>query len=135
SGPGRVCRCYKHLEKCEHRIATREVKYQLHNTDTGTLFHCNCTRRLARCLRRARNLSEVEVAVLADHIATDCFVLELPADCSPGERPQRNCITATQAVLVPARHLKKVVKHWGPLRLTSKAEHPDRKTQDSGGSL
>lgn len=136
SDPSRVCRCYKHLEKCEHHIATHEVKYQLHNMDTRTLFHCNCTRRcvsrrkrqgffqpsqstvcrlfgvrrggarwgahpgqqllttallccrLARCLRRARNLSDVEVAVLADHIAMDCFVLELPTDCSLGERPQ-----------------------------------------------
>ncbi|XP_075625382.1 group 3 secretory phospholipase A2 isoform X2 [Balearica regulorum gibbericeps] len=135
SDPGRVCRCYKHLEKCEHHIATREVKYQLHNTDTWTLFHCNCTRRLARCLRRARNLSDVEVAVLADHIATDCFVLELPTDCSPGKKPQHNCITATRAMLVPARHLKKMVKHWCPLHVTSKAEHPDWKTQDSSGSL
>ncbi|GAB0196724.1 group 3 secretory phospholipase A2 [Grus japonensis] len=128
--------CYKHLEKCEHHIATHEVKYQLHNMDTRTLFHCNCTRRLARCLRRARNLSDVEVAVLADHIAMDCFVLELPTDCSLGERPQHNsCITAIRAVLVPARHLKKMVKHWGPLHVTSKAEHPDWKTQDSSSSL
>ncbi|XP_054700301.1 group 3 secretory phospholipase A2 isoform X2 [Grus americana] len=133
--PSRVCRCYKHLEKCEHHIATHEVKYQLHNMDTRTLFHCNCTRRLARCLRRARNLSDVEVAVLADHIAMDCFVLELPTDCSLGERPQHNCITATRAVLVPARHLKKMVKHWGPPHVTSKAEHPDWKTQDSSSSL
>lgn len=45
SGPGRVCRCYKRLDKCEHQILPHEVKYELHNTDTRTLFHCNCTRR------------------------------------------------------------------------------------------
>ncbi|NXQ96616.1 PA2G3 phospholipase, partial [Sagittarius serpentarius] len=135
SGPGRVCRCYKHLDKCEHQIAPHEVKYQLHNVDTRTLFHCNCTRRLARFLRRARALSEVELAVLADHIATDCFVLEPPTDCSPGEGSQHNCITVTQAVLIPARHLKKTLRRWGPPPVTSKAEHPDWKTQDSGGTL
>uniref|UniRef100_A0A8C4P627 Phospholipase A2-like central domain-containing protein n=1 Tax=Dromaius novaehollandiae TaxID=8790 RepID=A0A8C4P627_DRONO len=33
------------LDKCEHQIAPHEVKYELHNIDTRTLFHCNCTRR------------------------------------------------------------------------------------------
>uniref|UniRef100_A0A663DYB3 phospholipase A2 n=1 Tax=Aquila chrysaetos chrysaetos TaxID=223781 RepID=A0A663DYB3_AQUCH len=88
SGLGRVCRCYKRLDKCEHQIAPQEVKYQLHNVDTRMLFHCNCTRRLARFLRRARDLGDVEVAVLADRIAMDCFVLEPPADCSLGEGSQ-----------------------------------------------
>ncbi|KAM6051625.1 group 3 secretory phospholipase A2 [Theristicus caerulescens] len=136
SDAGRVCRCYKHLDKCEHQIAPHEVKYQLHNTDTRMLFHCNCTRRLARFLRRARELSDVEVAVLADHITTDCFVLEPPTDCSLSEGPRNNsCITVTQAVLVPARHLKKTLKRWGPLHVTSNAKHPDWKTRDSGGTL
>ncbi|KAM6378054.1 group 3 secretory phospholipase A2 [Pluvialis apricaria] len=134
-GPRRVCRCYKHLDKCEHQIAPHEAKYELLNMGTQTLFHCNCTHRLARFLRRARDLGSVEVAVLADHIAMDCFVLEPSADCSAGEGPQHNCITATRAVLVPARHLKKTLKRWGPLHVTSKAEHPDWKTQDSSGTL
>ncbi|NXF38005.1 PA2G3 phospholipase, partial [Nyctibius bracteatus] len=135
SGPVRVCRCYKRLDKCEHQIAPREVKYQLHNRDARMLFHCNCTRRLARFLRRARDLSVAEVAVLADHITMDCFVLEPPTDCSPGEGLPHNCSTATQAVRVPARHLKETLRRWGPLRVTSKAERPDWRTQDSGGSL
>ncbi|NXX60531.1 PA2G3 phospholipase, partial [Scopus umbretta] len=135
SGPGRVCRCYKHLDKCKHQIASCEVKYQLHNVDTRTLFHCNCTRRLARFLRRAKDLSGVEVAVLANHIAMDCFVLELPTDCSLGKGPQHNCITAIRAVRVPAQHLKKALRRWGPPHVTSKAEHLDWKTQDSGGTL
>lgn len=131
SGPGRLCRSYKRLDKCQHQIAPREVKYQLHNKGTRTLFHCNCTRRcasgrkrqgfshhhgalcadswgpgglpalagscrllpscarrLGRFLHRARDLSDVEVAVLADRIATVCFVLEPPTDCSPGEGSQ-----------------------------------------------
>ncbi|NXJ02030.1 PA2G3 phospholipase, partial [Psophia crepitans] len=135
SGPGRVCRCYKRLEKCEHRIAPREAKYGLHNADPWTFFHCNCTRRLARCLRRVRNLSDAEAAVLAKHVTTDCFVLEPPADCSLGEGLQHNCATATRAVLVPARHLRKTVRRWGPLHVTSEAERPGWKTQGSGGTL
>ncbi|KAM9259613.1 LOW QUALITY PROTEIN: group 3 secretory phospholipase A2 [Cariama cristata] len=134
-GLGRVCRCYKHLDKCKHHIAPNEVKYQLHNADTRVLFHCNCTRRLARFLRRAGDLNDVEVAVLSDRIATDCFFLEPPTDCSLAEGSQHNCITAMRAVLVPAQHLKKTVRQWGPPPVTSKAKHPDWNTQDSGGTL
>lgn len=30
----------------------------------------------------------MDLAVLADHITMDCFVLELPAACSPGRGSQ-----------------------------------------------
>ncbi|XP_058707475.1 group 3 secretory phospholipase A2 isoform X4 [Poecile atricapillus] len=132
----RGCRCNKHLGKCEHQIVPHEAKYQLHNVDSRTLLHCNCTRRLARCLHRARDCSDMDVAVLADHIAMDCFVLELPAACSPGRGSQQSsCTTVTRAVLVPARQLKKILRRWGPLRVSSKAKHPHRKTQARGGTL
>ncbi|XP_063207213.1 group 3 secretory phospholipase A2 [Chroicocephalus ridibundus] len=134
-GLPRACRRYKHLDKCKHQIAPHEVKYQLRNTGTQMLFHCNCTRRLARSLRRARDLSGMEVAVLADHMAMNCFVLEPTTDCSPGKGPQDNCNTTTRAVLVPARHLKKTLRCWGLPHATSKAKHPDWKTQDSGDTL
>ncbi|XP_010211823.1 PREDICTED: group 3 secretory phospholipase A2, partial [Tinamus guttatus] len=43
-GHGQPCRCFKRLDKCEQQVAPRELKYTLHNADTRTLFHCNCTR-------------------------------------------------------------------------------------------
>ncbi|XP_038008715.1 group 3 secretory phospholipase A2 isoform X1 [Motacilla alba alba] len=135
-GPGRGCRCNKHLAKCEHQIAPHEVRYQLHNVDSRTLFHCNCTRRLARCLHRARDCSDMDLAVLGDRITTDCFVLELPAACSPGSGSQRSsCTMVTRAVLVPAQQLKKVLRRWGPLRVSSKAKHLHGKTHARGGTL
>ncbi|XP_029820783.1 group 3 secretory phospholipase A2 [Manacus vitellinus] len=135
-GPGWVCRCYKHLGKCEHQIAPHEVRYQLHNVNSQTLLHCNCTRRLERCLRRVRNCSNMEVAVLANHIATDCFVLEQLVACSPGRGSQdSSCTTVTRAVLLPAKRLKKTLRRWGPLHVSSKTKHPDWKTQARGGIL
>ncbi|KAM4763127.1 group 3 secretory phospholipase A2 isoform 3-T3 [Cyanocitta cristata] len=134
-GPGRGCRCNKHLGKCEHQIAPHEVRYQLHNVDSRTLLHCNCTRRLARCLRKVRECSDMDVAVLADHITMDCFVLELLAACSPGRGSQHSCTTVTRAVLVPARQLKKTLRGWGPLPVSSKAKHPHWKTQAKGGTF
>uniref|UniRef100_A0A670JI98 Phospholipase A2 group III n=1 Tax=Podarcis muralis TaxID=64176 RepID=A0A670JI98_PODMU len=41
----RSCSCYRRLDQCPYRIGPNEVKYQLHNVDSRTLFHCNCTRR------------------------------------------------------------------------------------------
>ncbi|XP_066835201.1 group 3 secretory phospholipase A2 isoform X1 [Anser cygnoides] len=136
-GLGRMCRCYKRLDKCEYQIAPHELKYQLHNADTRTLFHCNCTRRLARSLRRAKGFNEVQAAVLADHVAAACFVLEPLTNCSLGKEPQRNsCTSATRAVLVvPARHLKNILRRWGAPRITSKVKHQDWKTQGSGSTL
>lgn len=136
--PGKMCRCYKRLDKCEHQIAPHEMKYQLHNADNRTLFHCNCTRRLARSLRRAKGFHEVQAAVLADHVAAACFVLEPLANCSLGKEPHHNsCTSATRAVLVaPARHLSNILKHWGAPRITSKkVKHRDWKTRGSGSTL
>ncbi|XP_053815369.1 group 3 secretory phospholipase A2 [Vidua chalybeata] len=133
-GPGRGCRCNKHLGKCDHQIAPHEVRYQLHNVDSRTLLHCNCTRRLARCLHRARHCSDVDMAALADRIAMNCFVLELPAACSPGRGSQHSCTMVTRAVLVPARQLKKILRRWGHLRVSSKAKHAHWKTHARGGT-
>lgn len=74
-------------------------------------------------------------AVLDDHITMDCFVLELPAACSPGRGSQHSCTTVARAVLVPARQLKKILRRWGPLQLSSKAKHPHWKTQARGGTF
>ncbi|KAL9834067.1 group 3 secretory phospholipase A2 isoform 2-T2 [Geothlypis trichas] len=143
-GPGRGCRCTKHLGKCEHQIASHEVRYQLHNVDSRTLFHCNCTRRcesrrkrplLARCLQRARDCSDMDLAVLADHITMDYFVLELPAACSPGRGSQHSCTMMTRAVLVPAQQLKRILRRRGPLHVSSKAKHLHWKTHARGGTL
>ncbi|XP_006273550.2 group 3 secretory phospholipase A2 [Alligator mississippiensis] len=109
----RSCRCYQRLDQCEHKIAPNELKYQLHNLDFRTLFHCNCTRRLARFLRRIQSPNEMEELVLSDYISMGCFVLEPPAGCLAGEDQQPNCIGKGRAVLVPAGHLKNTLKRWG----------------------
>ncbi|NXL85920.1 PA2G3 phospholipase, partial [Alectura lathami] len=128
SGLGRVCRGYRHLDRCEHRIAPHEVKYQLRNVDTRTLFHCNCTRRLVRSLRRVRDSDGVEPVVLADRIAGRCFVLEPLTNCSLGTEPQHNCVSVPQAVLVSARHLRTTLRRWGAPHATSKVKLRDWNT-------
>ncbi|KAJ7309578.1 hypothetical protein JRQ81_007630 [Phrynocephalus forsythii] len=99
------CRCYRCLDQCPYRIEPGEVKYQLHNVDSRTLFHCNCTRRLARFLRRNQGPNEVEGEVLSDYVSSSCFILRPPPGCLEGQEERPNCIDVGRAILTPARHL------------------------------
>ncbi|XP_058013999.1 group 3 secretory phospholipase A2 [Ahaetulla prasina] len=104
-GLSRRCRCYQRLDQCPFQIGPNEFKYQLHNSDDRTLFHCNCTRRLARFLRRRKGPNEVEEQVLSHYISPSCFVLETLPGCRMGDESGPNCIGIGKAVLAPARHL------------------------------
>uniref|UniRef100_A0A3B3XP22 Phospholipase A2-like central domain-containing protein n=1 Tax=Poecilia mexicana TaxID=48701 RepID=A0A3B3XP22_9TELE len=39
------CVLYKELDECKNKILPQQRKYGLHNTETGTIYHCNCTAR------------------------------------------------------------------------------------------
>nr|XP_060641325.1 group 3 secretory phospholipase A2 [Anolis sagrei ordinatus] len=124
------CSCYRRLDQCPYRIGPHEIKYQLHNMDSRTLFHCNCTRRLARFMRRMKGLNEVEGQVLSDYVSTSCFVLETPPECQNGQQQQPNCIGVGRAHLAPARHLTNQLtdKLWGSSLKVKRQEQraPDR---------
>uniref|UniRef100_A0A8C4Y8R1 Phospholipase A2 group III n=1 Tax=Gopherus evgoodei TaxID=1825980 RepID=A0A8C4Y8R1_9SAUR len=120
--PARSCGCYRRLDQCEHKIAPHELKYQCCNPDSRTLFHCNCTLRLARFLRRMKGPNEVEEEVLSDFISTACFVLEPPRGCADGEQQPKLSIESppgsAQARLrgsVPGLGLRRRVA-WSPLQ-------------------
>uniref|UniRef100_A0A8C6Y776 phospholipase A2 n=1 Tax=Naja naja TaxID=35670 RepID=A0A8C6Y776_NAJNA len=85
-GLSRRCRCYQRLDQCPFQIGPNEFKYQLHNSDDRTLFHCNCTRRLARFLHRKKGPNEVEEQVLSHYISPSCFVLETHPGCRMGDK-------------------------------------------------
>ncbi|XP_053225142.1 group 3 secretory phospholipase A2 isoform X1 [Podarcis raffonei] len=119
----RSCSCYRRLDQCPYRIGPNEVKYQLHNVDSRTLFHCNCTRRLARFLRRTKGPNEVEEEVLSGYVSSSCFVLQRPPGCMEGEGKQSNCIDVGRAVLAPARHLtNRLARTHGGSRLKVKRQ-------------
>ncbi|XP_056677448.1 group 3 secretory phospholipase A2 [Monodelphis domestica] len=100
----KTCQCYRELDRCPHKIEPRETKYRLHNPGSHTLFHCNCTRRLAKALR-TKSPNEVEDK-LWNLLALTCFKLEPPEDCGPS----RGCRGGSRAVMVPARHLRRLWK-------------------------
>lgn len=109
-----ACRSFRHLDRCEHQIGPRETKFQLLNAARGPLFHCNCTRRLARSLRL--HSPPAGASMLWELLGTTCFRLAPPLDCAES----RDCPGGPRAIEVSARHLQRLQRR--PLRGTG----PDR---------
>lgn len=99
------CNCYKRLDQCKHKISPHEERFQLQNTEAKTLYHCNCTRRLAQRLRRMREPNAVE-SLLYSFVSLSCFDLQEREECDQEGR----CTTQQTAVLSRARHLRRVLK-------------------------
>ncbi|XP_008140631.3 group 3 secretory phospholipase A2 [Eptesicus fuscus] len=97
-----ACHSFRHLDKCEHQIGPRETKFQLHNGAPEPLFHCNCTRRLARSLRR--HSPPTGANLLWELLGTTCFKLAPPLDCAE----RKDCSRGPRAIKVSARHLKRL---------------------------
>uniref|UniRef100_F7C0I5 phospholipase A2 n=1 Tax=Ornithorhynchus anatinus TaxID=9258 RepID=F7C0I5_ORNAN len=102
-GEEKSCHCYQRLDQCENRIRPKESKFQLHNPHSHPLYHCNCTRRLARFLRKSRGFNEVSNE-LWDLLPTSCFELVAPEDCASGS----SCSESLLAILMPTRHLQQL---------------------------
>ncbi|XP_027718975.1 group 3 secretory phospholipase A2 [Vombatus ursinus] len=125
-----ACQCYWQLDQCQHKIEPGETKYQVYNSENHTLFHCNCTRRLAKVLRTKRP-NEVEDK-LWNLLALTCFELRWPEDCEPSD----GCRDDPRAVVVPARYLRRLwKKQAGWLsKATGKAEKRMKRRERSLGA-
>ncbi|XP_007952125.1 group 3 secretory phospholipase A2 [Orycteropus afer afer] len=97
-----ACRSFRHLDLCEHRIEPRETKFQLLNSAHQPLFHCNCTRRLARFLRL--HSPPVGTNTLWELPGQSCFKLAPPLDCAE----DKSCPGGPRAIQVSARHLRRL---------------------------
>ncbi|XP_032739343.1 group 3 secretory phospholipase A2 isoform X1 [Lontra canadensis] len=107
----RACRSFRRLDQCEQQIGPQENKFQLLNSAHEPLFHCNCTRRLARFLR-LRSRPE-GTNVLWELLGMTCFELAPPLDCAEG----KGCFGDPRAIKVSAWHLRRLQKRrrqlWG----------------------
>ncbi|XP_004592175.4 group 3 secretory phospholipase A2 [Ochotona princeps] len=98
-GAHQACRGFRHLDQCEFQIGSQETKFRLLNTARRPLFHCDCTRRLARFLRLHGPPAGTDM--LWEQLGTTCFKLALPLDCTVSE----GCSKDPRAIEVSARHL------------------------------
>ncbi|KAF4011573.1 hypothetical protein G4228_002920 [Cervus hanglu yarkandensis] len=101
-GVRRACRSFRHLDQCEHQIGSQETKFQVFNSARDPLFHCNCTRRLARFLRLHN--PPVGAIVLRELLGMSCFKLVPPLDCAE----DKGCSSDPRAIRVSARHLRRL---------------------------
>lgn len=101
-GAHQACRSFRRLDQCQLRIGSQETKFQLLNGAPGPLFHCNCTRRLARFLRL--HSPPPGTSVLWELLGTTCFTLAPPLDCAESE----DCARDPRAIKVSARHLRRL---------------------------
>ncbi|XP_020508604.2 group 3 secretory phospholipase A2 [Labrus bergylta] len=72
------CAVYKDLDCCRNKILPRQKRFGLHNLETRTLYHCNCTSRLFQTLAKQRKLTQVQT-VLLGNVSKSCFLTQ---DCT-----------------------------------------------------
>eukprot|EP00070_Physeter_catodon_P033028 XP_028339922.1 group 3 secretory phospholipase A2 isoform X2 [Physeter catodon] len=101
-GARQACRSFHRLDQCEHQIGPQKTKFQLFNNAREPLFHCNCTRRLARFLRL--HSPPVGANILWELLGMTCFKLAPPLDCAEG----KGCSRDPRAIKVSARHLRRL---------------------------
>ncbi|XP_064164205.1 group 3 secretory phospholipase A2 [Anguilla rostrata] len=93
------CDCYKHLDECRLKIPPLGERFGLKNPERKTLYHCNCTNRLAQQLQALEEPDGVQ-SLLVDFVSQSCFLLAPPEEC-PGTA--QGC---PPAVLSEASHLR-----------------------------
>ncbi|XP_051021105.1 group 3 secretory phospholipase A2 [Acomys russatus] len=98
----RVCRSLRHLDQCEHQIKPQETKFHLPNSAHTPLFHCNCTRRLARFLRL--HSPPAGTNKVWELLGITCFKLAPQLNCAEG----KGCSRDHKAIRVSAPHLRRL---------------------------
>ncbi|CAO2640359.1 Group 3 secretory phospholipase A2 [Lemmus lemmus] len=110
-GAHRFCQRLQHLDQCEHQIKPQETKFHLLNSAQTPLFHCNCTRRLARALRL--HSPPAGTSKVWELLGTTCFKLAPQLNCAEG----KGCSGDHRAIKVSARHLQRLqwkrLHFWG----------------------
>ncbi|KAG7322510.1 hypothetical protein KOW79_013856 [Hemibagrus wyckioides] len=93
-----ICESYKDLDSCRYQIPALREKFGLRNTEHTTMYHCNCTARLARELAEEDEADMVHFWLL-DFVSQSCFLL-----------PQ-NC-TGTESCSASSSHDAPVIERW-----------------------
>ncbi|XP_072570432.1 group 3 secretory phospholipase A2 isoform X2 [Paramormyrops kingsleyae] len=78
-----LCLCYKHLDECAYKIPPGVERFGLWNLEPRTMYHCSCTRSLARTLRQKQEPNAVQTLLLK-FISQSCFRMQHARDCPTG---------------------------------------------------
>ncbi|XP_048877012.1 group 3 secretory phospholipase A2 isoform X2 [Brienomyrus brachyistius] len=126
-----LCLCYKHLDECVYKIPPGVERFGLWNPGPRTMYHCSCTRSLARTLRQKQEPNAVQ-SLLLTFISLSCFRMQHAKDCSTGARcsayfseappimralRRKGQSMAQRFLEVPSTKVKRPVKRHTPVRL------------------
>nr|XP_046242936.1 group 3 secretory phospholipase A2-like [Scatophagus argus] len=81
-----LCRSLKHLDECKYKIPPLAKKYGLHNVESKTAYHCDCTSRLAVHIKSFKQRS-ILPTLMADFVSQYCFNLPKEKEC----RSRKSC--------------------------------------------
>ncbi|XP_078277969.1 group 3 secretory phospholipase A2 [Rhinoraja longicauda] len=107
----RTCKCYRSLDRCEHKILPWEFKFSHYNQEPKTLYHCACTRRLAKRMKWGVNVNRVE-ELFSKFVSLNCFQLKLSSkNCNQEELVGcKNRSSSPMAILFKPRYLQRFLK-------------------------
>lgn len=74
------CGIYTDLDECSSKIPPQQQRFGLHNSESKTLYHCNCTTRFFQTLAKQRQLTEVQTLLLG-YVSQSCFLTQ---NCTEG---------------------------------------------------
>ncbi|XP_051973883.1 group 3 secretory phospholipase A2 [Xyrauchen texanus] len=98
-GTFEMCDSYRDLDSCHLQIPGQQVKFGLLNPDLRTLYHCNCTARLARKISELDEDDSVH-SLLMDFVSQSCFTLPQSENCTEGN----GCSTPSKGA--------PLIQHW-----------------------
>lgn len=104
-GKFEVCDSYRDLDSCHLQIPSLQEKYGLRNTDLRTMYHCNCTARLAQKISLMDEVGPVHL-LLMDFVSQSCFILPRSENCTEGT----SC-SESQAEAPVIQHWRKDMMH------------------------
>uniref|UniRef100_A0A3Q0SLI4 Phospholipase A2-like central domain-containing protein n=1 Tax=Amphilophus citrinellus TaxID=61819 RepID=A0A3Q0SLI4_AMPCI len=80
-----LCESLKHLDYCKFKIPPFEKKYGLQNMESKTVYHCDCTSRLAVQIESLRRPS-ILPSLMLDFVSQQCFTLPKEKKCHGKKR-------------------------------------------------
>ncbi|XP_036385845.1 group 3 secretory phospholipase A2 [Megalops cyprinoides] len=114
------CDCYKHLDECRLKILPQEERFGLRNLEHKTLYHCNCTQRMAQQLSQLKEPDGVQ-SLLVDFVSLSCFKIPNPDECTGRTR--------CSAILSEASQLRLALTRTGDTGAGKQLEGPNPKVK------
>nr|XP_046201250.1 uncharacterized protein LOC124033305 isoform X2 [Oncorhynchus gorbuscha] len=94
-----LCGTLKHLDECKHKIPPLVKRYDLHNMGSKTVYHCDCTHRLADQIRLLEKTTILQ-SLLQDFVSLSCFNVPSVQDCHGGKSCTAGFSQATDLIQV-----------------------------------